>query len=470
MTTALEPGREQVHSYAAYGAAADLWRDKSPALLLSGPAGTGKSRACLEKVHALMLKYPRARGLILRKTRESLTSTALVTFREHVAKEALETGLVEWYGGSREEPPQYRYANGSKIMVGGMDKPTKIMSSEYDVIYVQEAIELTVTDWENADTRLRNGVIPYQQMIADTNPAQPTHWLRTKALEGSVRMIESRHEDNPVLFDQRTGTWTERGATYIGRLDKLSGVRLARLRKGQWVSAEGLVYDEFDEAVHLVDHIRRPPKSWRLFWVVDFGFTNPFVCQWWGQDPDGNLHLYREIYRTQRLVEDHAQDMLDAVLKVESECGSRAQDHVPHACGRCKVAWLEARPDKIICDHDAEDRATLTKHLRMPTTAAKKDVSRGIQAVKARLRVAGNGKPGLVIHRDALVERDQALKDAGKPCSTLEEITGYVWPPEAAAGTAPKEAPVKKDDHGMDTTRYMVADRDLKGRYDIKWL
>jgi hypothetical protein len=45
-------------------------------------------------------------------------------------------------------------------MIGGMDKPTKIMSSEYDFIYVQEAIELTETDWENLTTRLRNGRCP----------------------------------------------------------------------------------------------------------------------------------------------------------------------------------------------------------------------------------------------------------------------------------------------------------------------
>jgi predicted transcriptional regulator len=39
---------------------------------------------------------------------------------------------------------------------------------------------------------------------------------------------------------------------------------------------------------------------------VDFGYTNPFVMQWWAEDPDGRLYLYREIYRTRRLVEDHA--------------------------------------------------------------------------------------------------------------------------------------------------------------------
>ena len=32
-------------------------------------------------------------------------------------------------------------------------------------------------------------------------------------------------------------------------------------------------------------------------WSVDFGFTNPIVIQWWAEDPDGRLYLYRELYR-----------------------------------------------------------------------------------------------------------------------------------------------------------------------------
>ena len=60
MTTATE----RVHAFSMQGSAVTMWRDKGPEVLLSGPAGTGKSRVCLEKMHALMLKYPRSRGLI----------------------------------------------------------------------------------------------------------------------------------------------------------------------------------------------------------------------------------------------------------------------------------------------------------------------------------------------------------------------------------------------------------------------
>jgi phage terminase large subunit len=33
-----------------------------------------------------------------------------------------------------------------------------------------------------------------------------------------------------------------------------------------------------------------------------------------------------------------------------------------------------------------------------------------------------------------------------------------------------KEEPVKQDDHGMDALRYMVAQRDLGGRPNVRWL
>lgn len=458
-----------VRRYHPRGAAQAVFACRDPEVLLSGPAGTGKSRACLEKLHMMALVNPGMRGLIVRKTRESLGSTALVTWREHVAKEALTAGLVSFYGGSAEEPPQYRYSNGSKIMIGGMDKPTKIMSSEYDVAYVQEAIELTTTDWENITTRLRNGVISFQQLIADCNPDMPTHWLKQRCDSGATKMIDCRHEDNPILFND-DGTLTERGAAYIAKLDALTGVRKLRLRGGHWASAEGIIYEDFDPTVHLVDQSAIQP-GWTRWLVIDFGFTNPFCAQWWAEDGDGRLYLYREIYHTKRLVEDHARDILLAVTRVTGDVPTRsiltAKD-IRDDVTRGLREWTEPKPRAVICDHDAEDRATLERHLGMSTSAATKTVKDGIQAVQGRYRVAGDGRPRIFLCRGALIERDPDLAESKKPCCTAEEIVGYVW--DAAPGKQPKEAPVKQDDHGMDAMRYIVAERDLGGRPSVRWL
>lgn len=435
------------HEYEPRGACLAVFGIRGGEVLLSGPAGTGKSRACLEKLHALMLKNPGARALIVRKTAESLSTTALQTWRKLVVKEALETGLVTFYGGSKEEAAQYRYTNGSAVLIGGMNKSTRIMSSEYDVIYVQEAIELTPDDWEALTTRLRNGVISFQQLLADTNPATPTHWLKQRCNDGATLLLESRHSDNP-RYVNADGTPTVEGAAYLARLDTLTGVRKLRLRDGKWVAAEGLIYEQFDPAVHLLSADYPIGPDWARYWAVDFGYRNPFVLQWWAEDPDGNLHLYREIYHTGRLVEDHARHALSIVHG--GTCDHSAKD--PHAA----CTWQEPRPRAIVCDHDAEGRATLEKYLAMATVPADKRVTEGVQMVQGRYV-----KGSIRILDGAVVERDPALDEAKRPLCTAEEIPGYVW--DVTGGRKIREQPVKEDDHGMDAKRYLVVHRETRG-------
>jgi PBSX family phage terminase large subunit len=440
------------HEYAPRGAARTLRTARDPEVLLSGPAGTGKSRACLEKLNMLALLNPGMRGIIVRKTLVSLASTALDTWRKAVMPEALATGEVRFYGGSQEEPAQYLYRNGSVIAIGGMDKPSKIMSSEWDVIYVQEATELEVADWEALTSRLRNWRISFQQIIADCNPSFPTHWLKQRCDRGVCKMMYSKHEDNPMLFDEQ-GVITERGKSYMAKLDALTGVRKERLRFGRWVAAEGIIYEGFDPDVHVIPAFEIP-WGWPRYWAIDFGFTNPFVLQWWAEDPDGRLFMYREIYRTQRLVEDHARHALSIV---------RA-----HYNNDEYGKWLEPQPVSVICDHDAEDRATFERHSGMTTRPAHKSVSDGIQAFQTRLRPASDGRPRLFLFENALVERDAELDAALKPCCTVEEFPGYIW--DVRDGKPPKETPVKKDDHGLDTGRYVVADRDLSPKFNVRFI
>src|SRR5690349_1412420 len=106
-----------------YGAAAELLRCRDKEVLIEGPAGTGKSFMALWKVHLALLKYRGARALMVRKTAVSLTATALVTYRERVLGAHPGHFGVAFYGGSRAEPAQFRYPNGSSINIGGMDKP-----------------------------------------------------------------------------------------------------------------------------------------------------------------------------------------------------------------------------------------------------------------------------------------------------------------------------------------------------------
>jgi phage terminase large subunit len=455
MTAPAQPAQSIELTYKPRGAARVVFAARDPEVVLSGPAGTGKSRAALEKVHLALLKHPGARGLMLRKTRRSLTESGMVTYSQKVLHPL---DGVPWRAGDQ----QYQYPNGSILAVAGLDKASKVMSSEWDMIYVQEATELAEPEWEALTTRLRNGRMPYQQLLADCNPDAPTHWLRQRMDIGKTRELPSVHEDNPVLFDDN-GVPTLEGVRYLATLDALSGVRYSRLRLGLWVSAEGMVYqDAWERKRNLVDRAditgrtHNPlygdgnlPREWPRYMSVDFGYTNPFVCQWWALDPDGRLYLYRELYRSKWLVEDCARAILHYAKW--NVTGGRLQPNANNA---------DPLPRAIFCDHDAEGRATLERHLGWYTTPAEKAISDGIQAVAARMKPAGDGKPRLYVLQGSLVERDPVLADAKLPCGTTEEIESYVW--DTRGGRARGEEPLDKDNHGMDAMRYMCATLDRR--------
>jgi phage terminase large subunit len=406
---------EQRVPYKPYDACRAVFHDRSAEILIEGPAGTGKSRAVLEKIHLAGLKYPGARFLMVRKTRISLNTSGRVTFEDKVKIPA-----VVW----EPSKSQYMFPTGAILAIGGMDKTSRILSTEYDIIYVQEATELDQTDWETLLTRLRNYVLPYQQIIGDCNPSAETHWLLKRHNMGYLERLYSKHTDNPLLYNHAAKMWTQEGLDYISKLSKLTGHTKARLLEGKWASATGVVYPEYMPADHLIDPIEIPP-GWQRYMAIDFGFVHPFICQWWAISPDDTMYRYKEIYFTERTVREHSKKIIEVCQEIEPA------EVIPLA----------------ICDHDAEDRATLREnHIR--TKPANKSVMLGIENTKFRL-----AENKVKFFRGALVETDPRLEDAGLPTCTEEEFGGYIWDTRL-------ERPVKLKDHGMDATRYMVQQLD----------
>ncbi len=329
----------------------------------------------------------------------------------------------------------------------------------------QEATELREEDWESLLTRLRNGKFAYHQLLADCNPDSPQHWLYKrcqswqtpdgKIMPARAVLIETKHEDNPYLYDRERGGWTPKGYDYITtKLDPLTGARYERLRLGKWVQAEGVVYKEWRRSTHVIDpgqHYEgpHPPLDWPRLWAIDFGLSCPFSWLCFAVDHDKRMYLYREIYYTGVLVEDHARRIL-----------SLWQDEAEHWAKVRKIpqesAYRMLRPSHIVCDPEgAQERATLERHLGEPTTPARKFVKKGIQAFSERLRVQADGKARFYVLSDALTgvkdgfPRDPQLEEAKKPIGIIEEMDSYCWHPS-------KDEPIHEDCHSLDAARYAV--------------
>jgi len=411
----------------------EAFESEEPEILLASAAGTGKSMACLAKIAYLASIHEKSRHLIVRKTRSSLTETGLVTLESAI----LEPNCAMLHPSNMRKVRQsYRHTNGAEIIVGGMDKPDKVLSSEYDTIYVQESTELELEEWETLIGRLRNNRMPYQQIMADCNPTFPHHWLYKRWQAGKIRMYRPTHKDNPrywVTGPDGYGMWSKEGADYLAKLDRLTGFRRKRFLEGVWAAAEGLVFDSYDATIHNLPQSWEPPKEWRRYHSIDFGHTNPMVYQYWAEDGDGRLYLYKERYETKRLVED---------------LGKQVRD---------EIATYEPRPQFVVGDHDAEDRATFEKHSGLKIRPADKRVNAGIDMVNSRMVVQKDGKPRIFFRERACVKTDQGLMDAGKPTCTMDELVSYVWEPD-------KDKPVKENDHGSDAMRYLVAELDGKKR------
>jgi hypothetical protein len=159
-------------------------------------------------------------------------------------------------------------------------------------------------------------------------------------------------------------------------------------------------------------------------------------------------------------VEEHASQIMSLVTK---EVTTEWYDHFNKVTRtRVDVEWIEPKPDAIICDWDAEGRKTFEKHTGLGTQQAIKFVSDGIDLHKARLKTDADGLARFYLMEDALVERDPYSVEHLLPTCTEEEYASYVW--KVSTDGHVQDEPVKIDDDGMDTDRYMTMHLDYKGK------
>ena len=235
------------------------------------------------------------------------------------------------------------------------------------------------------------------------NPAGSSHWLyRTWILEAQQRNCLRLHftmEDNPSL--------TERIRQRYERL--YSGVFYRRFVLGEWVQAEGRVYDFFSPEM-----VGRAPDSCDKWYIsCDYGTVNPMSMGLWGRK-DGTWYRVKEFYfdsrREQRQMTDA--EYADALREL---AGSRPVT-------------------AVIVDPSAASFLEILRRRGWRVQKAKNDVLSGIRLTADLLKT---GK--LVI------------------CETcadcLREMEEYVW--DLSGGGQDKVR--KEHDHAMDDMRYFAA-------------
>ncbi|MEU8821814.1 phage terminase large subunit [Actinoplanes sp. NPDC048796] len=256
------------------------------------------------------------------------------------------------------------------------------------------------------------------QLFGTTNPDSPAHWLRKKYLlragELNLRTWHSTLRDNPHLDPQYVA---DLAREYVGLWYK-------RFILGEWRSAEGAVFDMFDEDRHVVDEL---PAIVR--WVslgIDYGTRNATAALVLGVGADGRLYLTHEwrhdpaVARRQLTDRGLSRELRKWLSELE----------VPGAPGLSGVL-----PEWTVVDPAAASLRLQLFEDGITPALADNSVLDGIRLMSSLL-----GNDQLRIHRSCT--------------GLLEELPGYSWDDKAAERG--QDAPLKADDHSIDAARYAI--------------
>lgn len=238
------------------------------------------------------------------------------------------------------------------------------------------------------------------------NPDGPYHWFKVnwidKASEKKLLYLHFTMDDNLSLSEKIKERYRS----------MYSGVFFKRYILGLWCMAEGMIYDMFDAARHVVKNPENLVKA-NYYVSCDYGTQNATVFLLWCKDTEGKWICIREYYYSGRE---------EASQKTDTEYADDLKE------------WLGGiKPVKIIVDPAAASFIAELKKRGYSVKKAKNDVLDGIRYVAS------------------LLNQDQIAIEEG--CiNTRKEFASYVWDEKASERGADK--PVKQFDHCMDALRY----------------
>lgn len=184
----------------------------------------------------------------------------------------------------------HTYDGGVCYMRTGTEPDSVVGITNVRAIWGDEAGKFSLYFWENMQARASFRDCP---ILLTTTP-YTSNWLfkelvkKTKqGLRDDVLLIEASSNENPYFpkteFDRRRKIMDPR--------------RFAALYLGQFEKMHGLVYDCFDESIHVVKPFELPSGT-KYFAGVDWGFTDPFVMVVRAITPSGHHFQVSEFYKT----------------------------------------------------------------------------------------------------------------------------------------------------------------------------
>ena len=283
------------------------YHNTAPIVVNVGGVRSSKSYSIAQCINAYALEYPGLAIGICRKVASTLTGSVVRPFIK-VAQ------LFDaWQDANFNKTERYYVydlgdgnQNKSTIQFFGLDDIEKIKSTEFNLIWLEEATGFTYEDFTFLQTRLsapKPEGWERNQCILSLNPSDARGWIKTELLpQKGVCLIESTYKDNPFLSKDYIRS--------ILAMEKTNPRMYKMLVLNQWGVSEGRVFEKWE----LFDDTTAPKEYDQVIYGLDFGYNHPTAlieCAY----KDNEVYLREVIYK-QFLTNPELIDLMDA-LKVD---------------------------------------------------------------------------------------------------------------------------------------------------------
>ena len=165
-----------------------------------GGAGSGKSVFMTQRTVLRCLRETGHRILVVRKVASTLRNSVYRLFKDVIG----EWGLSHLFTFS-DSYMTIKCVNGSEIIFVGLDNAEKMKSiAGITSIWIEEATELSETEFNQLDLRLRGQGVLHKEVVLTFNPISERHWIKKHFYDDNredTYRLTTTYKDNKFLDD-----------------------------------------------------------------------------------------------------------------------------------------------------------------------------------------------------------------------------------------------------------------------------